>query len=168
MRSLLYKWLFGGFIALMFVSFLPHPYYVSVTEIEHNAKNKTLEISCKIFTDDFEKALRAAYKTHVDLYNIAEKAAMDKLVSDYVAKHLQVSVDGKKQVLQYKGFEHIEEAVYSYYEIENIPSLKKIDLTDNILYEYQSQQIGLVHITVNGSRKSNKLINPDDKLSVSF
>ena len=49
---------------LIFTSAEPnlHPIFVSVTEIEHNAKDKTLEISCKIFTDDFEKTLRLTYK----------------------------------------------------------------------------------------------------------
>ena len=30
-----------------------HPYYISVVEINHNPTDKTLEISCKIFTNDF-------------------------------------------------------------------------------------------------------------------
>ncbi len=36
---------------------LSHPFYVSVTEISHNAKDKTLEISCKLFSSDFETVL---------------------------------------------------------------------------------------------------------------
>src|SRR6476661_2375693 len=35
----------------------PHPFHVSTTEINHNATDKTLEISCRIFTDDFESCL---------------------------------------------------------------------------------------------------------------
>ena len=34
-----------------------HPFYVSVTEINHNAADKTLEISCKMFTEDLEEIL---------------------------------------------------------------------------------------------------------------
>ena len=53
MASIFYKWLI-----LLWLPFFPsqqdaHPIYVSVTEIEHNAAEKTLEISCRIFTDDF-------------------------------------------------------------------------------------------------------------------
>ncbi|MET0461971.1 MAG: DUF6702 family protein, partial [Chitinophagaceae bacterium] len=40
-----------------------HPIHLSVTEINHNAADRTLEISCKIFTDDFEKVLAQNYKT---------------------------------------------------------------------------------------------------------
>ena len=145
-----------------------HPLYVSVTEIEHNAKDKTLEISCKIFTDDLEKALRAAYKTHIDLLNPSEKTAMDKLVSDYVKKHLIINANGKIQQLQYKGYEQIEEGIYSYYQVDNIPNVKTITVTDNVLYEYQSQQMGLLHITVDGKRQSTRLVNPEEKYSVSY
>ena len=168
MWSILYKWLFLGSVWMLGSSLVMHPIYISVTEIEHNAKDKTLEISCKIFTDDFEKTLRAAYHTHVDLLKGSEKPAMDKLVSDYVKKHLQISVNGKAQVLQYKGYEQIEEGIYSYYEVDSIPVVKKITVTDNILYDYQSQQISLLHITVNGNRQSTKLVNPEDKVSVDY
>lgn len=168
MRSILYKWLLLGSVLLFATSFAIHPVYVSVTEIEHNAKDKTLEISCKIFTDDFEKALRVAYHTHVDLIKASEKTAMEKLVSDYILKHLMISVDGKKQTLQFKGYEQIEEGIYSYYQVDNIAAVKKINITNNILYDYQSQQMGLVHVTVGGKRQSTKLVNPEDKAEMSF
>ena len=37
-----------------------HPFYVSVTEINQNAAEKSLEISCKFFADDFEQTLEKA------------------------------------------------------------------------------------------------------------
>jgi hypothetical protein len=169
MAGLLFKWLI---IPITFLSFARgdnrHPIYVSVTEIEHNAKAKTLEISCKIFTDDFEKTLRAAYNTHVDLLDPKEKAAMDKLVNDYVQKHLKVAVNGAPVALKYLGYERIDEGIYSYYQADNILSVKKIAVTDNILYEYKDQQLSLIHVIVNGDRKSTKLNNPEDKFSIEY
>ena len=109
-----------------------HPIFVSVTEIEHNSKEKTLEISCKIFTDDFEKALRATYKTYVDLLKPKDKNAMNKLVADYVQKHLLIKVDGKTVALQFLGYEQDEEGIVSYYQVNNIATVKKLDITDNI------------------------------------
>ncbi|GAB2816702.1 hypothetical protein GCM10027043_16580 [Ferruginibacter profundus] len=141
---------------------------MSVTEIEHNAKDKTLEISCKIFTDDFEKTLRQVYKTTVDLINPKDKAAMNKLVSDYVQKHLTLTVDGKKVSLQFIGYEQQEEGILSYYQVNNITAVKKIDITNSILYEYKKEQIEIMHVTVGGNRKSTKLSNPDDKASFDF
>jgi len=145
-----------------------HPIFMSVTEIEHNAKDKTLEISCKIFTDDLEKTLRQVYKTTVDLINPKDKEAMNKLVSDYVQKHLSITVDGKKTTLQFLGYERQEEGILSYYQVNNIPAVNKIDITNNILYEYKKEQIDIIHVTVAGNRKSTRLNNPDDKASFQF
>ena len=145
-----------------------HPIFVSVTEIEHNTKDKTLEISCKIFTDDFEKALRATYKTSIDLLQPKDKNAMNKFVADYVQKHLLIKADGKPVVLQFIGYEQDEEGIESYYQVNNIASVKKLDITDNILFEFKKEQISIIHTTVNGNKKSTKLTNPEEKTSFEF
>ena len=168
MASILYKWFLAASLFVFCSSGEVHPIYVSVVEIEHNAKDKTLEISCKIFTDDFEKTLRQAYKTHVDLLKPADKEAMNKLVNDYVQKHLQINVDGKDVQLKFLGYEQVEEGIYSYYQADNINTVKNITVTDDILYEYKDQQMSLIHVTVNGIRKSTKLNNPDTKASLGF
>lgn len=168
MAGFLFKWLLISGLFLYPATPALHPIFVSVTEIEHNAKDKTLEISCKIFTDDFEKTLRQTYSGTVDLLQPKDKNAMNKLVSDYVKKHLQLNVDGKTAALQFLGYEQDEEGIRSYYQVNNIPSVKKLDVTDNILFEYKKEQISIIHVTVNGRRESTKLINPDEKAVFEF
>ncbi|HNA16253.1 MAG TPA: hypothetical protein PLA61_12250 [Ferruginibacter sp.] len=169
MAGILFKWLLVGGILLTPSSGTHHPIYVSVTEIEHNAKDKTLEISCKIFTDDFEKTLRQQNNnTFVDLISPKDRPAMEKLVAAYVTKHLQVKADGKPVALQYIGYEQEEEGIVSFYQVNNIASVRKLDITDNILFEYKKEQISIIHAIVNGNRKSTKLNNPDEKASFEF
>jgi hypothetical protein len=168
MVSLLFKWLMIGGLLFHVTPTSHHPIFVSVTEIEHNAAEKTLEISCKIFTDDFEKTLRKAYKTNVDLLQPKDKTAMNKLVSDYVQKHLQLKADGKPLTLQFIGYEQQEEGIVSFYQVKNIAAVKKLDITDNILFEYKKEQMNILHITVNGNKKSTKLVNPEDKAGFVF
>ncbi|MFT3980139.1 MAG: hypothetical protein QM687_06680 [Ferruginibacter sp.] len=168
MDKFLHKWLLGALLCLVFTGAARHPIFVSVVEIEHNAKERSLEMSCKLFTDDFEKTLRLDYKTHVDLINPADKAAMDKMVSDYVQKHLSVSADGRPVTFRYLGYEQIEEGIYSYFEADNINAPKTVSIINNLLYAYHEQQIGLMHVIVNGVRKSTKLTNPDSKAVLSF
>src|ERR1700754_2341036 len=95
MASILFKWLLIGGLVFKPASATYHPIFVSVTEIEHNTKEKTLEVSCKIFTDDFEKTLRSTYKTYVDLLKPRDKAAMNKLVADYVQRHLLMLMESR-------------------------------------------------------------------------
>ncbi len=166
MASILYKWLLA--FALTNFGVNHHPIFVTVTEIEHNAIEKTLEISCKIFVDDFEKSLRKKYITKVDLQDAKLKAEMSQLVNNYLQKHLSISTDGKKASLQFLGFELQEEAVICYFEAKNIEKLGKIELINNILYEENAQQMGIIHVLVNGVRKSSRLNNPDEKATFSF
>ena len=162
MASSLFKWL--AIVAFNMV----HPFHVSTTEINHNEKDKTLEITCRIFTDDFENILRKNYKTKVDLSSDKEKDAMDKLVSDYVIKHLQLKANGKSVSLTYIGFEIDHEAVNCYLQVDNIASVKKIEAINSLMYDMFDDQMGIMHVTVNGNRKSTKLDYPSTAASISF
>ncbi len=185
MASFLNKWLFIAFFPLVFQNQLTiqprnrlaisclirdivHPFHVSVVEINHNAADKTLEISCKIFTDDFEKVLGQNYKTKVDLINPPNKTTMDTLVKKYVLSHLSIIADGKQVLLSYVGFERESEAVYSYVQVDNVATVKKIDITNNLMHDMFTDQINLMHVIVGGDRKSTKLDYPNTKTSFSF
>src|SRR5579871_131183 len=89
-----------------------HPLYVTVSEINHNAKDKTLEISCKIFTNDFEGAILKTFNKTVDLSSAKQKAENDKLIDAYIEKHFQIKVDGKPVALQFVGSEQESEATW--------------------------------------------------------
>jgi hypothetical protein len=145
-----------------------HPFHVSVTEINHNASDKTLEITCKIFRDDFEKILVQNYKTKVDLINPPDKKAMEKLVTDYVQKHLSIKADGKTVSYTGLGFEFEDDAIYSYYQADNISSVKSIALTNTLMHDLFDDQLSIMHITVGGNRKSGKLNFPAKEAAFSF
>ena len=168
MASILYKWfmMIAGTFCISGAGL--HPLYVSVTEITHNAKDKSLEVSCRIFTNDFETTLRKTAKIKVDLLNPSDKAAMDALVNNYIRQHLKIAVNGTNISLKYLGYEQVEDAIESYFQAENINAVRSVSVQDNILYEYKEEQMSLLHITVNGNRKSTRLNNPDDKVTVTF
>ncbi|MBC7873680.1 MAG: hypothetical protein H7Y01_06780 [Ferruginibacter sp.] len=166
-----FKWLFIPLLAVVLSSAAPvslHPFHVSVVEIEHNAGDKTLEISCKIFTDDFETILAKNYKAKVDLINPPNKAAMDTLVKKYILSHLLIRANGKQLVLNYVGFENESEAAYGYIEVENLPAVSKLEITNSILFDKFDDQVNIMHVKVGGNRKSTKLNYPDREASFSF
>ena len=145
-----------------------HPYYISVVEINHNATDKALEISCKIFTNDFETTLEKNYKVKVDLSNPKDKAGADKWISDYIKKHLSIKVDGKDVNLDYVGFEKDEEAVFSYFQVENVVGVKRVNVSNSLLHDFSDQQINIIHCSVGGKRQSTKLDYPNTEASFQF
>jgi hypothetical protein len=171
MASSFYKWLLIPFLGVVLSSASPdkaHPFHVSVVEINHNETDKTLEISCKIFTDDFEKVLAQNYKLKVDLTNPPDRKAMDSVVKKYILSHFSVSVDGKQGSLSYLGFEKENEAVYSYVQVDNVPSVKKMEFTDKLMQDMFTDQVNIVHVIVKGERKSTKLDYPATMAKVEF
>jgi hypothetical protein len=176
MASLVYKWFLV--CSLWFGTSNPgpaaqnslskHPFYIAVTEINLNTSDKTLEISCKMFADDLEQIIEKNNSTQLDISADKDKSSFDKYIPAYIKNHLSISVDGKASSLSYIGFEKEKESAYCYFQVDNISSLKKIDITDSILHDFTTEQINIIHVTVNGKRQSTRLDYPSKSASFSF
>jgi hypothetical protein len=146
-----------------------HPFHVSVTEVNHNLQESTLELQCKIFTDDFEAAIAKQYNRKVDLIDKSLHESMDSLVRRYVLSHLQMKINGKLVAPAYLGFEHEKEAVYVYMEYPKTPSvILEIEFFNNLLYDYYTDQINILHFKSGEKRKSIKLDYPDTTIRFSL
>ena len=146
----------------------PHPFYVSVTEINLNSGEKLLEISCKFFADDFEKTLEQNNKVQLDISSAKDKPSFDKFIPEYINKHLNLSVESKAATLSYVGYEKDNESVYCYFEVKNIISASRLAITNKLLYDLTHEQINIMHATVNGKRQSSKLSYPKVKADFKF
>jgi hypothetical protein len=158
MAASLFKWLM----------FLLHPLYITVTEINHNPKDKTLEISCKMFTNDFEAVLEKEAHAKVDLSDVKNKTATDKLIASYIQRHLLLKLDGHAAVLQFVGSEKEEDGTWSYFQVNNISTVKKIDVSNSLLYDNFDQEINIMHASAGGVKKSTRLDYPSTAASFEF
>ena len=134
MKQSIFTFLVFIFYPLLMNSEALHPIYISVTEIEHNAKEKSLEISCKIFTNDFESLLKKDISNKIDLLHPQDKIFVEKTIDEYIQKHLVVSVDGIKKKMKFIGYEQVEECIECYFEIDGIKNVPKEPTPDAKLY----------------------------------
>jgi hypothetical protein len=145
-----------------------HPFYVSVTEINHNAKTQAIEVSCRMFYDDLEHVLEKEYRTQLDIVKPKDKAQLNRFLNDYLHKHLLIKVDGKLLNPQYLGYEIQEDGAWAYLEVKGISKPQKIEVRNDLLYTEHTEQINMMHVTVKGERKSTKLDNPDAIATFNF
>ena len=145
-----------------------HPFYVSVTEVNYNPQSRSIEISCKMFADDFENILKQNYNTSIDLTDNKQEAQANKMVRDYLQRHFTLSVNGKAGTVQFVGFEKDSESVYCYLELPAVTSVKQLTINNSLLFDYKQEQINIVHTMVNGKRQSTKLENPAKQASFTF
>ena len=145
-----------------------HPLHVSTTEVNVNTKDKTLEISTRIFSDDFEAILVKLYKQKTDLSNPAMKTQMDALVKKYLLSHIQIKANGKIIPLNYIGFEIDHEATNIYLEAEKVTTPKSVEVNSTVLYDMFDDQMSIVHVVKGSTRKSTRILYPEKSFTVTF
>ena len=145
-----------------------HPLHLATVEIDHNATDKTLEITCKTFWDDFESILTKINKSRVDLTSDKTTADNNKRVFEYIKSHLQITADGKPVQLSFVGYEKEDIVVYSYLQVDNISSLKNVTIINTLMHDMFDDQVNIIHVIVKGERKSTKLDYPVSSAKIEF
>ena len=157
------------FLLTFLVSAKPiHPYHVGSVEINYNAKTKTFEISAKFFLDDLENSLNAKYNKTLHFGEEKSKAGLDQALENYFAEYFKLKSNNKFLKINYLGFEEDKESVNVYLESEMTEMPKKVETAVSLLYSFFDDQMNIVHIIVNGERKSSKLNYPDRYLYQMF
>jgi hypothetical protein len=155
-------------LALSVLSFIKHPFYLSITELKYNPEEKKMNCSMRVFLNDFENSLKKIHKAKVDLNHPPDSALLIKQLSDYIKEHISVNIDGKPLKFQVLGFEREEENFWVYFESEQAGIPKKVVVENSILYEHLKEQVNLVRVHVNGKEQSWKLRYPDKQHTAEF
>lgn len=145
-----------------------HPFYLSVTTIKHSSKDKTLSVTCKLFTNDFEDALRKIYKAKVDLINGTNRQEQDQWIMGYLKTHLSIKVNGRTITYKMLGFEQEADAVWCYLEASAPDKIKAVELENTILYDFIKEQVNICQVEVSGVQKSAKVSAPEKSMSFLF
>jgi len=133
---------------------LLHPFYVSVCEIQHNAADKSLEITLKVFADDLELAL-SQYQSKP----VMVKTISNEILEEYLAGRFSLKVDGKNMHLSMIGYETEMDAIWIYMETGLSAPPAKVTIQNTVLMEIFDDQQNLVHFTSNDKTKSLRLTN---------
>jgi len=162
MAMILFKWLATILLGTI------HPFFVSMTDINYNTKENELEISVRIFTDDLENTLRKYHSENIDVLHPADIRQMNGFVNDYIEKHLQLQVNGSPVQMSFLGYEEQSESIWSYFEVKNINDVQKLNITNSLLHDYNTNQVNMIHAKANDKEYSTKLDYPNTSASFSF
>ena len=155
-----------SFISILLCLF--HPLHISVTEIGFDEKENELEIVSRIFIDDLETAIRAERNMpSLDLIS-SQNSTTDEFVKDYILKKIEISLDGKRQTLNYLGAEREDDALICFIQIANVKKWKTITVMNRVLLETFDDQSNLVHVTVRDQVKSMRLLKNNSSQSLPF
>lgn len=150
------------------LSFAPHPYHVGSIEFNYNSKSKTFEITGRFFMDDLENALNKKYGKSVHFLDSKYKSEINKELENYASEYLKLKSDNQFVKVSYVGYEEDHESVNIYLESEVVKLPKKVETAVSFLYNLFDDQMNIIHIVINGERKSEKLNYPDRYLFQQF
>jgi hypothetical protein len=70
--------------------------------------------------------------------------------------------------MSFVGYEQQSESIWTYFEVKDVAAIQKVDVTNNLLHDYNTAQINMMHIKVGDDEQSYKLDYPDSKTSFKF
>ena len=153
------------FLLIPFVSFSSHKYYVSLTQIEHNVSQNSLEIIINVDIDDLEFTLNKDYNIDLKLTSKNELVNADSYFKKYLKEHVKIIVDNKNRELNFLGKEYEGDIVYFYLEINNILKPRSFEITNRLLLKYFKDQQNIVKAKIE-SRSRSKILNKNNKIAL--
>ena len=149
--------------------FALHPLHVSVTEIEYDEKDKSLEIMMRVFSDDLELTMRNYYNLpDLDIMKPTNGMTVDDMMKKYLQENFSVTLDNRKQTFTLLGNENEGDAFIFYIEVPKIKRWKSIAIRNTVLMDTHDDQSNLVHVTVGESVKSLRLTKNNSTGDLAF
>lgn len=154
--------------ALLFLSFVSHDYYVSITEIDHNKDSNSLEIGIKVFADDVEKVIEREHGVKLNVGEINEREDSGKYLAPYIQKHFKLKVNGSLRTMEFLGYQmEKRDAVWCFFEIFDVDEIKEILIENTILIDefdeqkniiYFGKKEGRPHTMILGKEKTSEVL----------
>lgn len=130
---------------------------MSITEINFNAENQSLEISIQFFTDDLEKAVEGINQQRLLLGTDKENIQADSLINNYIKANFKISQNKKELSWKYIGKESERDYTFAYLELKNFDKNTAIWLSNTLLIELFDSQVNKVNFNNGDYSKSISL-----------
>lgn len=130
-----------------------HAYHSTLTELRYNAAKKQLELSVKVFTDDFEKALSQGQAAPVSLSDAGPRPLA--LATAYVQRTLQIRTPaGAPLQVQVLGLQPENDGYWLYCKVPLPGPITGLQLRQAMLLDVFGDEMNIVNIEANGKKQS--------------
>lgn len=138
------------FIFLVGLFNMMHPVHVSITNVDYLQNENKVELSIKVFKDDFQLLFVHLYQLNIDFDNIEKNINSQEKINTYFSNHLKVNIDNKEnKELKYKGVKKNDESIWFLYEIELSAVPNSIEFTNTILLDLYLDQKNMLIFSYN-------------------
>ena len=145
---------FSFFVCLLFVQATIHPYYVSTLEIDYRPDRAALQITMRVFTDDWQLMLNTHYDKSLRLDPDTNEEQMLIHSTDYLLQYLELNLNDTYVNPSVLGREYHDDQLVLYLEVMGVVELQTLAVSNRILFAELEGQQNIVRIKTPSKRKS--------------
>jgi len=146
--------IFAFFLILVSVNAAPHKFYVSISQIDVNSENSSLEITSRIFTHDLTAAVEKEHNTRLLLGTEREDPGAKEKIGKYLQDHFHLIQSGNELDYIFLGFEIENDIIWLYIEAAYIDELKELSVENSLIMELFEDQKNIVNLRFDGKTRS--------------
>jgi hypothetical protein len=166
MRCVIMMMKYVGLMVLLICSAWLHPVHLSVTNIDLDPVRGKVELSVKIFADDFQDLIMQKYGVQLNIIEQEDPGDRISAVNKYIQETLQLFFNGEKAVdLQFVESRINEGAIWLFYRYEFPGKIRRVDILNRVMLEKFSDQTNLMIVSYNEKQNGYRLDNKTTELS---
>lgn len=142
-----------------------HAVYIALVEINHKLNENTAELKLKIFTNDFESALRNQFQKNIKFELDSVIVSRTELIENYLVGKLDIKINQNNQQIGLVGANLVGESIVLNFKLSCPEEWQGIEIYTDLLMELFPTQSNIISIT-NGTDNQFLKLSIDNKSGV--
>jgi hypothetical protein len=143
-----------------------HPVHVSVTNLDLDPVRGQVELSVKIFADDFQDLILHKYGVQLNLVGQEDPGEKIAAVHQYMQEALRLVFNGEEAAdLEFVASELNEEAIWLFYRYDFPGKIRRVDIVNRVMLEKFTDQTNLMIVSYHDKQNGYRLDNKNTELS---
>ena len=133
-----------------------HKSYLSVSQLSYSQKDQAIQMTCRVFIDDFNAVLKERYAITALLGTDEPATISEKYAEEYVVKKVQFFEDDQPLDIQLLGYKKDNDVLIYFLEAKtsSFTEAKKFEVRHSLLTDLFEGQQNVVHTKFRGVKKS--------------
>jgi len=157
---------FTALLIFLFVSLTSmevHKFYSSIYQINYVPQKKMIQITSRIFIDDFNNALEKRFHTKSYIGTDKETPQDEVAMKKYLAEKFTLKVNGVLKSMSFRSKEVEANVLICYFRITEVSKITKLEIENSALTELNSEQQNIIQANISGEKQSLLLTSENFK-----
>ncbi|NVJ69842.1 MAG: hypothetical protein HWE08_05780 [Alphaproteobacteria bacterium] len=145
-----------------------HNIFATMTEIEWNDQDQSLEVIMQMHAEHLEARLSLDLGERLNFLNDSHFERLEAATAPLIAKHLEIIVNSQPVILSFLGLEFRGDEVFLYLETELESAPRYMEVMNSLFLDDLPGQVNSVMATVKGERQAADITSAAEPAEFNF